>query len=94
MDLLSMAQEIPKDSQHAALNAVSRLLTVPPQCDVQGMLVAIHAGFGGRSRKLDGDLKALVAGIYGHLGTVERDVSNDSDSMTYADPAAGDRPGQ
>jgi hypothetical protein len=35
----------------------------------------VHTAFGGRYTRLDDDLKALVAGIYGHLGTVERDVS-------------------
>jgi len=76
LGLLEMSQEIPKDSQHAALNAISRLLSVPQEgLDVYDILVTVHATFGGRSAKLDADLKALVSGIYGHLGTVERNVS-------------------
>jgi hypothetical protein len=75
-DLLEMSQEIPRDSQHAALNAISRLLAVPQEgLDVYNLLLAVHTAFGGRHTRLDADLKALVAGIYGHLGTVERDVS-------------------
>jgi hypothetical protein len=77
MDLLAMTQEIPKDSQHAALNAISRLLSVPQEgLDVYELLISVHATFGGRVTKLDSDLKALVSGIYGHLGTVERNVSD------------------
>ena len=73
--LLEMSQEIPKDSQHAALNAIARLLSVPKEgLDVYDMLITVHATFGGRDTKLDADLKALVSGIYGHLGTVERNV--------------------
>jgi hypothetical protein len=79
MDLLEMTQEIPKDSQHAALNAISRLLSVPTEgLDVYDLLIRVHATFGGGDRggrKLDVDLKSLVSGIYGHLGTVERNVS-------------------
>lgn len=79
MDLLEMTQEIPKDSQHAALNAISRLLSVPTEgLDVYDLLIRVHATFGGGDRsgkKMDVDLKSLVSGIYGHLGTVERNVS-------------------
>ncbi len=76
LGLLELSQEIPKDSQHAALNAISKLLSVPQEgLDVYDILIAVHATFGGRSSKLDNDLKALVSGIYGHLGTVERNVS-------------------
>lgn len=76
VDLLEMSQEIPKDSQHAALNAISRLLSVPTEgLDVYELLITVHATFGGRNANLDTDLKALVSGIYGHLGTVERNVS-------------------
>jgi hypothetical protein len=75
LDLLEMSQEIPKDSQHAALNAIQKLLSVPKAgVDVYDLLVAVHATFGNRG-KLDSDLKALVSGIYGQLGTVERHVS-------------------
>lgn len=74
-DLLEMSQEIPRDSQHAALNAISRLLAVPQEgLDVYNLLLSVHTAFGGRQMRLDADMKALVAGIYGHLGTVERDV--------------------
>jgi hypothetical protein len=38
------------------------------------MLLNVHTTFR-RTGKLDPDLKALIAGIYGHLGTVERNVS-------------------
>jgi hypothetical protein len=76
-DLLEMSQEIPRDSQHAALHAISRLLAVPQEgLDVYNLLLAVHTAFWGRHTRLDADLKALVAGIYGHLGTVERDVSS------------------
>ncbi|KAK4687661.1 hypothetical protein P7C73_g2454, partial [Tremellales sp. Uapishka_1] len=81
LDLLEMAQEIPKDSQHAALNAISRLLSVPQEgLDVYDILITVHATFGGRQLGLDEDSKALVSGIYGHLGTVERNpvISRDS----------------
>ncbi|EIW72381.1 hypothetical protein TREMEDRAFT_26582 [Tremella mesenterica DSM 1558] len=81
IELLELSQEIPKDSQHAALNAISRLLSVPQEgIDVYNLLVAVHATFGGRHAKLDSELKALAAGIYGHLGTVERNpvISRDS----------------
>ena len=75
--LLDMTQEIPKDSQHAALNAISKLLSVPSDdIDTYDIMVNVQATFGGRASKLDQDLKALVAGIYGHLGTVERNVSD------------------
>lgn len=75
-DLLDMTQEIPKDSQHAALNAISRLLSIPTEgLEVYDLLIKVHATFGGRGVKLDPDLKALVSAIYGHLGTVERNVS-------------------
>jgi hypothetical protein len=75
MDLLEMTQEIPRDSQHAALNAISRLLSVPQEgLDVYELLITVHATFGGKGGKLVADLKALVSGIYGHLGTVERNV--------------------
>ncbi len=77
IDLLEMSQEIPKDSQHAALNAIARLISVPQEgLDVYDLLITVHATFGGRNKKLDADLKALVSGIYGHLGTVERNVSS------------------
>lgn len=77
MDLLEMTSEVPKDSQHAALNAISRLLSVPTEgLDVYDLLISVHATFGGRGSKLDADLKALVSAIYGHLGTVERNVSD------------------
>lgn len=76
LDLLDMAQEIPKDSQHASLKAISRLLSVPREgIDVYDLLISVHATFGSRSAVLDTDLKALVAEVYGHLGTVERNVS-------------------
>ena len=75
-DLLDMISEIPKDSQHAALNAVSRLLSIPTEgLEVYDLLIKVHAMLGGRSTKLEPDLKALVSSIYGHLGTVERNVS-------------------
>jgi hypothetical protein len=74
IDLLDMSQEIPRDSQHAALNAIARLLTVPQQDDAYDMLLNVHATFR-KTGKLDPDLKSLIAGIYGHLGTVERNVS-------------------
>ncbi|KAK8866140.1 hypothetical protein IAR55_001291 [Kwoniella newhampshirensis] len=81
-DLLEMTQEIPKECQHAALNAISSLLSVPKDgLDVYELLIRVHANFGGgRGGGLDGDLKALVSGIYGHLGTVERNpvISRDS----------------
>jgi hypothetical protein len=83
MDLLEMSQEIPKDSQHAALNAISRLLSIPREgLDVYDLLIAVQTTFGNRSVKLDTDLKALVAGIYGHLGTVERNVSDSKAECT------------
>jgi hypothetical protein len=77
MDLLDMTPELPKDSQHAALHAISRLLSTPSEdSDVYDLLTRVHAMFGGvAGRKLDGDLKSLVSQIYGHLGTVERNVS-------------------
>lgn len=76
LDLLEMSQEIPKDSQHASLKAISRLLSVPREgIDVYDLLVSVHATFGSKSVSLDMDLKALVAEVYGHLGTVERNVS-------------------
>jgi hypothetical protein len=75
--LLEMTQEISKDSQYAALNAIARLLSVPREgLDVYDLLITVHATFGGRSIKLDADMKALVSGIYGHLGTVERNVGS------------------
>ncbi|WWD17654.1 hypothetical protein CI109_102095 [Kwoniella shandongensis] len=81
-ELLEMTQEIPKDCQHAALNAISSLLSVPKDgLDVYELLINVHANFGGgKGGGLDGDLKALVSGIYGHLGTVERNpvISRDS----------------
>ncbi|WVQ82472.1 hypothetical protein IAT38_004601 [Cryptococcus sp. DSM 104549] len=81
-DLLEMTQEIPKECQHAALNAISSLLSVPKEgLDVYELLIKVHAVFGGgRGGGLDGDLKALVSGIFGHLGTVERNpvISRDS----------------
>ena len=76
VDLLDMSQEIPKDSQHAALNAIARLLAAP-QADMYEMLLTVHSTFR-RAGKLDPDSKALVAGIYGHLGTIERNVSTSS----------------
>ena len=76
MSLFEMIQEIPKDSQHAALNAISKLLSVPTEgLDSYDLLVNVQANFGGRMSKMDMDLKALISGIYGHLGTVERNVS-------------------
>lgn len=76
LDLLEMSQEIPKDSQHASLKAISRLLSVPREgIDVYDLLVSVHATFGSKNVSLDMDLKALVAEVYGHLGTVERNVS-------------------
>ena len=76
VDLLELTQEIPKDSQYAALNAIARLLSVPKEgMDVYDLLITVHAIFGGRNTNMDPDLKALVSGIYGHLGTVERNVS-------------------
>ncbi|WRT64368.1 uncharacterized protein IL334_001300 [Kwoniella shivajii] len=82
-DLLEMTQEIPKDCQHAALSAISSLLSLPKEgLDVYDLLIRVHAIFGGNGRGngLDGDLKALVSGIYGHLGTVERNpvITRDS----------------
>ncbi|WVF70243.1 hypothetical protein IAT40_005032 [Kwoniella sp. CBS 6097] len=81
-DLLEMTQEIPKDCQHAALTAISSLLSVPKDgLDVYELLIRVHAIFGGgRGGALNGDMKALVDGIYGHLGTVERNpvISRDS----------------
>ncbi len=75
-DLLDMISEIPKDSQHAALNAVSRLLSIPTEgLEVYDLLIKVHAMLGGRSAKLEPDIKALVSSIYGYLGTVERNVS-------------------
>lgn len=73
IDLLEMSQEIPRDSQHAALNAIARLLATP-QGDAYEMLGSVHTSFK-RNSNLDPDLKALVSGIYGTLGTVERNVS-------------------
>ena len=74
VDLLEMSQEIPKDAQHAALSAIGRILAVPSDgLDVYDLLIKVHATFGG-SKTLEADLKALISGIYGHLGTVERDV--------------------
>jgi hypothetical protein len=71
-----MSQEIPKDSQHAALNAIARLLAAPQhRQDLYEMLLAVHATFRRKSSTLDPDSKALVASIYGHLGTIERNVS-------------------
>lgn len=77
-DLLEMTHEIPKECQHAALNAISSLLSVPKDgLDVYELLIKVHANVGGgRGKGLDNDLKALVSGIYGHLGTVERNVSD------------------
>lgn len=76
LDLIEMTQETPKESQLAALNAISRLLSVPqPGLDVYDLLITVHAIFSSRNTKLDTDLKALVSAIYGHLGTVERNVS-------------------
>lgn len=76
IDLLDMSREIPKDSQHAALNAIARLLAAPQhRQDLYEMLLAVHATFRRKSTILDPDSKALVAGIYGHLGTIERNVS-------------------
>ncbi|ODN92024.1 hypothetical protein L198_05696 [Cryptococcus wingfieldii CBS 7118] len=81
-ELLEKTQEIPKECQHAALNAISSLLSVPKEgLDVYELLIKVHARFGGgRGKTLDNDLKALVSGIYGHLGTVERNpvISRDS----------------
>lgn len=77
IDLLEMSQEIPRDSQHAALNAIARLLATPQgDVDAYEMLGSVHSTFK-RRQKLDPDLKALVSGIYGSLGTVERNVSAD-----------------
>nr|ODN96689.1 hypothetical protein L204_03398 [Cryptococcus depauperatus CBS 7855] len=81
-ELLEKTPEIPKECQHAALNAISSLLSVPKEgLDVYELLVKVYAVFGGgRGKSLDNDLKALVSGIYGHLGTVERNpvISRDS----------------
>ncbi|KAL0241969.1 hypothetical protein I308_106143 [Cryptococcus tetragattii IND107] len=81
-DLLEMTHEIPKECQHAALNAISSLLSVPKDgLDAYELLIKVHANVGGgRGKGLDNDLKALVSGIYGHLGTVERNpvISRDS----------------
>ncbi|WVR06060.1 hypothetical protein IAU60_003088 [Kwoniella sp. DSM 27419] len=81
-ELLDMVQEIPKDCQHAALSAISSLLRVPQEgLDVYELLIKVHAIFGeGRGVALNNDLKALVDGVYGHLGTVERNpvISRDS----------------
>ncbi|WVQ77110.1 hypothetical protein IAR50_006793 [Cryptococcus sp. DSM 104548] len=81
-ELLEKTQEIPRECQHAALNAISSLLSVPKEgLDVYELLIKVHARFGGgRGKSLDNDLKALVSGIYGHLGTVERNpvISRDS----------------
>ena len=75
IDLLEMSQEIPKDSQRAALHAIARLLSVPKEgLDVYNLLITVHATLGGRPSELEPDMKALVSGIYGHLGTVERNV--------------------
>jgi hypothetical protein len=72
IDLLDMSQEIPKDSQHAALNAIARLLAAPQhRMDGYELLTTVHSTFR-KSSNLDPDSKALVAGIYGHLGTIER----------------------
>lgn len=74
MDLLEMSQDIPTDSKHAALNAISRLLSVPQKgVDVYEMLVNVHANFAFGDQP-DRDLKAMIAGIYGSLGTIERNV--------------------
>lgn len=77
LDLLEMSQEIPRDSQHAALNAISRLLAIPRSDDAYDMLLNVHSTFK-NSHNLDMDLKALISGIYGQLGTVERNVSTDT----------------
>jgi hypothetical protein len=75
-DLLEMAQDIPKDAQLAALNAISSLLAVPQEgVDVYNLLRKVHETFGRGIWRLDLDFKAPVAAIYGHLGTVERNVS-------------------
>lgn len=86
LDLLEMSQEIPKDSQHAALHAIARLLAAPQhRTDMYEMLLTVHARFR-RGAKLDPDSKTLVACIYGHLGTIERNVS--SHRMSVADGLA------
>nr|XP_018267383.1 uncharacterized protein I303_01369 [Kwoniella dejecticola CBS 10117]OBR89541.1 hypothetical protein I303_01369 [Kwoniella dejecticola CBS 10117] len=84
-DLLEMTTEIPKDCQHASLNAISNLLSVPKDgLDVFELLIKVHSIFGNKhssqGMNLDSDLKALVSSIYGHLGTVERNpvISRDS----------------
>nr|XP_018999660.1 uncharacterized protein I203_07857 [Kwoniella mangroviensis CBS 8507]OCF63121.1 hypothetical protein I203_07857 [Kwoniella mangroviensis CBS 8507] len=86
-DLLEMTLEIPKDCQHASLNAISNLLSIPKDgLDVFELLIKVHAIFGnsknslGLALGLDDDLKALVSSIYGHLGTVERNPVINRDS--------------
>ncbi|WVW82548.1 hypothetical protein I302_104559 [Kwoniella bestiolae CBS 10118] len=91
-DLLEMTLEIPKDCQHASLNAISNLLSIPKDgLDVFELLIKVHAIFGNSKMGgngsnvngglgLDADLKALVSSIYGHLGTVERNPVINRDS--------------
>ncbi|WVQ61961.1 uncharacterized protein L199_000094 [Kwoniella botswanensis] len=89
-DLLEMTLEIPKDCQHASLNAISNLLSIPKDgLDVFELLIKVHAIFGNSKNSqstsgiglgLDDDLKALVSSIYGHLGTVERNPVINRDS--------------
>lgn len=53
--------------------------------DAYELLIKVHANVGGgRGKGLDNDLKALVSGIYGHLGTVERNVSDKKYSCARA----------
>jgi hypothetical protein len=74
--LLDMIPDIEKDSQHAALNAILRLVSVPDKSfDVYDLLIKVHATLGGRSMNLEPEFKALASAIYGFLGTVERHVS-------------------
>ncbi|WWC86456.1 uncharacterized protein L201_001333 [Kwoniella dendrophila CBS 6074] len=46
-DLLEMTREIPKDCQHASLNAISNLLSIPKDnLDVFDLLIKVHSIFG------------------------------------------------
>lgn len=90
MDLLDLQQEVPKDSQHAALSAIARLLAAPQhRQDLYEMLLTVHSTFR-RNPTLDSDLKAQVASIYGHLGTIERNVSTPVLSVLIISPLSAE----
>ncbi|KIR78890.1 hypothetical protein I306_04100 [Cryptococcus gattii EJB2] len=80
-DLLEMTHEIPKECQHAALNAISSLLSVPKDgLDVYELLIKVHANVGGgRGKGLDNDLKALDS-----KAAINREMLNYTPKITHA----------